>query len=145
MRHVSDILRSREVTIEGIEQSASVQEAVAVFFQKKVTALVAYDGEHLVGIFTMNDLVRCCHKHPSDAGKLEIAEVMKKNPFTTTPDADLDDAMAMMVEKEFRHVPVVDDGKRAIGMLTSLDILAHQNEMLQVDREDLLSYIQGSY
>jgi signal-transduction protein with cAMP-binding, CBS, and nucleotidyltransferase domain len=52
--------------------------------------------------------------------------------------------MAVMVEREFRHVPVVDGG-RAIGMLSSLDILAHQNEMLQVDRAELVRYIQGSY
>ncbi len=49
-----------------------------------------------------------------------------------------------MVEREFRHVPVVE-GERAIGMLSSLDILAHQTEMLQVDREELLRYIRGSY
>ena len=144
MRRVSDMLRSREIAIEGIQQTASVQEAVARFLGKKISALVAYDGERLVGIFTTNDLVRCCNEHPLDVGKLKVAEVMKTNPFTTTPEADLDDVMATMVERGFRHVPVVE-GKQAIGMLTSLDILAHQNEMLQVDRNDLLRYIQGSY
>ncbi len=144
MRRVSDMLRSREVTIEDIQQTASVQEAVARFLDKKASALVTYDGERLVGIFTRNDLVRCCNEHPLDVGKLKLAEVMKTNLFTTTPDADLDDVMAIMVEREYRHVPVVEGG-RAIGMLSSLDILAHQNEMLQVDRDDLLRYIQGSY
>jgi len=144
VRRVSDMLRSREVAIEGIQQTASVQEAVARFLGKKISALVAYDGERLVGIFTTNDLVRCCNEHPLDVGKLKVAEVMKTNPFTTTPEADLDDVMAMMVERGFRHVPVVE-GKQAVGMLTSLDILAHQNEILQVDRNDLLRYIQGSY
>ncbi len=144
MRRVSDMLRSREVAIEGIQQTASVQEAVAGFLDKKISAFVVYDGERLAGIFTKNDLVRCCKEHPGDVGKLELAEVMKKDLFTTTPDEDLDDVMAVMVEREFRHVPVVE-GKRAIGMLSSLDILAHQNEMLQVDRKDLLRYIQGSY
>ena len=144
MRRVSDMLRSREVAIEGIQQTASVQEAVARFLGKKISALVAYDGERLVGIFTTNDLVRCCNEHPLDVGKLKIAEVMKTNPFTTTQEADLDDVMAMMVERGFRHVPVVE-GKQAVGMLISLDILAHQNEMLQVDRNDLLRYIQRSY
>ena len=138
------MLRSREVAIEAIQQTASVQEAVARFLGKKINALVAYDGERLVGIFTTNDLVRCCNEHPLDVGKLKVAEVMKTNPFTTTPEADLDDVMAMMVQRGFRHVPVVE-GKQAVGMLTSLDILAHQNEMLQVDRNDLLRYLPNSH
>jgi len=141
---VKDLLRSREATTEGIQQTGSVQEAVAEFLDKKISALVVYDGARLAGIFTKNDLVRCCNEHPGDVRKLEVAEVMKTNLFTTTPDADLDDVMAVMVEREFRHVPVVEE-ERAIGMLSSLDILAHQNEMLQVDREDLLRYVQGSY
>ncbi len=144
MRRVKDMLRSRRVAIQGIQQTASVQEAVAEFLDKKISALVVYDGEQLAGIFTKNDLVRCCNARPGDVGKLEVAEAMKTDLFTTTPDADLDDVMAAMVEREFRHVPVVE-GDRAIGMLSSIDILAHQNEMLQVDRKDLIRYVQGSY
>ena len=144
MRRVKDLLRSREVVVQGIPQTASVREAVAEFLDKKVSALVVYDGEQIAGIFTKNDLVRCCNERPDDVGKLMVADLMKKDLFTTTPDADLDDVMAVMVEREFRHVPVVE-GKRAIGMLSSLDILAHQNEILQVDHQDLLRYIRGSY
>ena len=69
---------------------------------------------------------------------------MKMNLYTTTPDADLDDVMEAMVKRGFRHVPVLDGG-RAVGMVTSQDILAHQNEILQVEREELVRYIQGSY
>ena len=144
MRRVKDLLRSRDVTIQSLQQAASVQEAVAGFLDKKVCAFVVYDGERLAGIFTKNDLVRCCNEHLDDVGKLKLADVMKKDLFTTTPDADLDDVMAVMVEREFRHVPVVE-GERAIGMISSLDILAHQNEILQVDRQDLVRYIRGSY
>ena len=144
MRRVSHMLRSREVKIEGIQQSASVQEAVARFLDKKTSALVTYDGERLVGIFTRNDLVRCCNEHPLDVGNLKLAEVMQTNLFTTTLEADLDDVMATMVEREYRHVPVVEGG-RAIGMLSSLDILAHQNDILQVERDELMRYVQGCY
>ena len=144
MRRVKDLLRSREVAIQGIQQTAAVQEAVVEFLDKAISSLVVYDGERLAGIFTKNDLVRCCHNHPGDVTKLEVAEVMKRDIFTTTPDADLDDVLAVMVERQFRHVPVVENG-RAIGMLSSHDILTHQNELLQVEHEELLRYVQGSY
>ena len=69
---------------------------------------------------------------------------MKRDVFTSTPDADLDEVLAAMVEREFRHVPVVENG-RAIGMLSSQDILAHQYELVQVEREELVRYIQVGY
>jgi signal-transduction protein with cAMP-binding, CBS, and nucleotidyltransferase domain len=52
--------------------------------------------------------------------------------------------MAVMVKRGFRHVPVLEGG-RAVGMVTSEDILTHQNEILQVEREELVRYVQGSY
>lgn len=144
MRRVSDLLRLREVTIEGIEHTVSIHDAVTAFSEKKIHALATYDSGQLVGIFTTDELVECCHQNPTDAGNQKIADFMKANPVTTTPESDLDDVMAMMVEKETRYVPVVEGGK-AVGMITALDILAHQHEILQVDHEDLMRYIRGSY
>lgn len=143
-RRVMDLLRTREVGLWSIQQTASVQEATAEFLDRKISALAVYDGERLAGIFTKNDLVRCCNARLGDVTKVEIADAMKTDIFTTTPDADLDDVMAVMVQRGFHHVPVLD-GERAIGMLSSQDILAHQNEMLHVDRKELLRYVQGSY
>ena len=144
MRRVASLLRSRDVAVHGIQQTDSVEDAVAWFIDKKISALAVYEGEQLTGIFTKNDLVRCCAGHPDGVHKLRVSEVMKTNPYTTVPDADLDDVMEVMVKRGFRHVPVLDGG-RAVGMVTSQDILAHQNEILQVERKQLLGYIQGSY
>jgi CBS domain-containing protein len=138
------LLRSRSVGIHGIQQTGSVVDAVASFIDKKISALAVYEGERLTGIFTKNDLVRCCARHPDGVRNLKISEVMKTNLYTTTPDADLDDLMESMVKRGFRHVPVVDGGP-AIGMVTSQDILIHQNELLQIERDELARYIQGDY
>ena len=144
MRRVASLLRKRNIDIHGIQQTASVEDAVTSFIDKKISALVVYEGEQLAGIFTKNDLVRCCARFPDGIRELPVSEVMKTNLYTTTPDADLDDVMAVMVKRGFRHVPVLEGG-RAVGMVTSEDILTHQNEILQVEREELVRYVQGSY
>jgi CBS domain-containing protein len=138
------MLRSREVVTHAIQQTATVQEAVADFLDNKISSLVVYDRERLAGIFTKNDLVRCCHRHLGDVSTLKVAEAMKTDLYVTQPDADVDEVIAVMVEREFRHVPVVENG-RVIGMLSSQDILTHKNDLLQVEREELMRYIQGSY
>ena len=144
MRRVKDLLRSREATVHGIQQTGSVHEAVVEFLDKKISSLAVYDGERLAGIFTKNDLVRCCHRQLGDLSKLKVGEAMKRDVFTSTPDADLDEVLAVMVEGEFRHVPVVENG-RAIGMLTSQDILVHQHELVQVEREEIIRYVRDGY
>ena len=144
MRRVMSLLRSRGVAIHGIQQAESVKNAVDSFLHKGIGALAVYDGEQLTGIFTKNDLVRCCAEFPDGIRELPVSEVMKTNLYTTTPDADLDDVMEVMVKRGFRHVPVLEGG-RAVGMVTSEDILTHQNEMLQGEREELVRYVQGSY
>jgi CBS domain-containing protein len=138
------LLRSRGVAIHGIQQEGSLKNAVDSFLDKGIGALAVYDGEQLTGIFTKNDLVRCCARFPDGFRELPVSEVMKTNLYTTTPDADLDDVMEVTVKRGFRHVPVLEGG-RAVGMVTSEDILTHQNEILQVEREELVRYVQGSY
>jgi len=51
-----------------------------------------------------------------------VAEAMRRRPITIDPDAPLGTALAVMVERSVRHLPVVDDDGRLIGMLTDRDI-----------------------
>ena len=106
-------------------------------------ALVVDDGKKLVGIFTKNDLVRCVGDHPDGIRGIKVGDYMQTNVYTTTVDANLDDVMEVMVEKGFRHVPVLE-GDEVVGMVTSIDTLLHQKSHLGSERDELLRYIQGN-
>ena len=143
MKRIKD-LKTRGVGTHGIQREASVADAVREFLEKDVSALVVYDGEKMVGIFTKNDLVRCCSCDPDGIRGLKVRDHMKTGVFTTTVDADLDDVMKVMTDKGFRHVPVLE-GNRVVGMVTSIDILVHQRTHFGEQTDELLRYIQGSY
>ena len=130
--------------IHGVSQDSSVLDAASEFIDKQISALAVYQGDDFVGIFTKNDLVRCCVDRPEGLAGIALSEVMKTDLYTTTPDSDVDDVMEQMVRRGFRHVPVLENG-RAVGMITAQDILSHQNEILEVERKELRRYIQGSY
>jgi acetoin utilization protein AcuB len=51
-----------------------------------------------------------------------VAEAMRRRPLTIDPEAPLGTALATMVERGVRHLPVVDDNDRLIGMLTDRDV-----------------------
>ena len=143
MKRIKD-LKTRGVGTHGIQREASVEDAVREFLEKDISALVVYDGGKMVGIFTKNDLVRCCSCHPNEVRGLKVGDYMETGVFTTTVDADLDDVMKVMMDKGFRHVPVLE-GNRVVGMVTSIDILVHQRAHFGEQRDELLRYIQGSY
>ena len=51
-----------------------------------------------------------------------VGEVMRRRPITIDPDAPLGTALAVMAERGVRHLPVVTDDGRLIGMLTDRDV-----------------------
>jgi acetoin utilization protein AcuB len=51
-----------------------------------------------------------------------VRDVMAKRPITIDPEAPLATAIAVMREKEIRHLPVVDDGGRLVGIITDRDL-----------------------
>jgi CBS domain-containing protein len=67
------------------------------------------------------------HEAKRDAARRDLAgstvrDAMTRNPTTIDPDAALETAAAVMSEREIRHLPVVDDGGRLVGMLSDRDV-----------------------
>ena len=56
---------------------------------------------------------------------LAVKEVMTEDPVTTTPDASLADAGRLMLERQIGCLPVTDDDKRFIGLVTETDLLRY--------------------
>ncbi len=143
MKRIKD-LRTRGVGTYGVPRKATVLEAVREFVERDVSALVVYEGEKLAGIFTKNDLVRCCALHPDGIRDLKVEDFMKKQVFTASVHSNLEQVIDVMVKKGFRHVPVLD-GETVVGMVTPIDILIHQKGHLAGEHEELIRYIRGLY
>jgi CBS domain-containing protein len=72
--------------------------------------LVVDRQEHLSGIFTGRDAVRLLAK-AKDAGGAHLAKAMTRHPVTIAPKSLAIDALRAMSEGNFRHVPVIENGK----------------------------------
>lgn len=87
-------------------------------------ALVSYENV-LVGIFTERDVLR---KLTADYDNLKAAPVrdfMTPAPEALEADTSLTFALNKMSVGGFRHVPVVDDDQRPLGVVSVKDVLAH--------------------
>jgi len=94
--------------------------------------VVDKDG-HLIGIVSLGD-VRSAEPSPATSlsvwelnyllSTLTIAKIMTHNPFAIGPDATLAEAARMMLEHRVSGLPVVDETRHVIGIITESDIFA---------------------
>jgi CBS domain-containing protein len=144
MNRVRELIRTEGHAVHSVGKDTTLVEAARLFLKEEVSSLLVYDGPELAGIFTKNDLSRRCVERSGDLRNVTVEEGLTKDLFTTTPDADLNEVFAEMVQRGFRHVPVMEDG-RGVGMLTPIDILVYQKDAAYFENEALVKYIQGSY
>jgi len=144
MERVSDLIRLKGHGVYGIAKDASMREAAQAFLDKDVSALVVFSGDDVVGVFTKNDLLRQYLKRTDDFESKTVGQCATTDFFSTTPDAKLDGLFAEMMRRGVRYVPVFE-GRRPIGMITSLDILVHQKSSVEFENEQLMRYIHGRH
>jgi len=101
-------LQHRPITMS---EAASVTEACAEMRAHRAgSVLVTGNAGRLVGIFTGRDAVCRVLAQRRDPSSTRLAEVMTRDPKTMLPDQTAFDALRMMTEGGFRHVPMVKNG-----------------------------------
>jgi len=100
----------------------SVAAAARLMKQHRIGAILVTQKGKLTGIFTERDALFRVIAEGRDPEKTPVSEVMTSNPRTIEPDRPFGHALHLMYEGEFRHVPVVENG-RPLGMVSARDAL----------------------
>ena len=100
----------------------TVAEAARLMKLHRIGAILIVDGGKLAGIFTERDALFRVLAEGRDPAATHVADVMTSNPSTIEPDRPFGHALLLMYEGEFRHVPVVENG-RPLGMVSARDAL----------------------
>ena len=79
-------------------------------------------NDRLVGMVTDRDIICRGLADSSNPSKLTAENVMTKGIVYCKAEEDLEDALHIMEEKQIRRLPVIDDNKRMVGMLSLGDI-----------------------
>jgi len=92
-------------------------------------AIVLAEEDDLVGVFTERDLLRCVSEGVDPA--VPVADRMTRHVLTASPSTELAEAMALMVDGHFRHLPVVNDEGHVIGLASMRDLMAYTSLRLR--------------
>jgi CBS domain-containing protein len=111
-------LMTRDVLAVAPEDT--IGEAAERMVERGVGSAIVSDFGEIVGILTERDLLRAvaARTHSSDA---RVRQWMTPDPVTAAPDTTAQEAGRLMLERGFRHLPVVEDG-RAVGVVSIRDV-----------------------
>jgi CBS domain-containing protein len=133
MRRLSDIVCNQNPLT--MPATATVQAACRQMAARRAgSVLITDDQGALIGIFTGRDAVARVLAVGKDGARTSLAEVMTSRPITMTPESSAIDALRLMWDGGFRHVPLVH-GKKLVGVVSRGDFKCDENERLEEERE----------
>lgn len=106
-----------------------IADAAALMARRRIRRLPVMDGAALVGIVSATDILRA---NPPDvnpistastapAAQLNVEEIMRRNPITTSPDEPIEEVARLMGAQKIGALPVLRED-RLVGMITESDI-----------------------
>jgi CBS domain-containing protein len=111
----------------SLPPGASVHEAACVMTRAHCGSVLVVDaGARLLGIVTERDLMTRVVAKALDPAKTTLAGVMTPNPRCIGPDTKVADAVLIMIERGFRHLPVVAEGGTILGVFSVRDALPRE-------------------
>jgi CBS domain-containing protein len=123
-----------------IGREATAFEAARKMNEHHIGALVVTkDGAgEVVGIFTERDLLKRVVAESRRPEETRVGEVMTEDVIVCTPDTPVDGIRQTMREKHIRHMPVVDERGRVIGMISIGDLNLAETKVLT----ETISYLE---
>lgn len=139
---VPDVVRDQKITL--LPPTATVMDAVRLMAIKHVGAVVIGLDGRAEGIFTERDLLMRVVARGLDPDGTPVTRVMTADPETVRPDQPAIDALNRMHERGFRHLPVVGEDGRVIGIVSIRDLNAFVRRQLEEELQERDAFIHDT-
>jgi CBS domain-containing protein len=126
-RIIPDVIREQKVAYVGGQ--ATVRYAAKLMRKNNVGAVLIIEDKALKGILTVNDITYRVVAKGRDPDKTCAKEVMTRDPDTVCPDSTAIDALRLMQDGGYRHLPVVD-GERVLCVVSRRDFFGVEKARL---------------
>ena len=135
-------LCDREIAAVGLE--ATVADAIHKMLDHHVGAVAVVDGDFRVaGMFTERDVLRKMSLTHLDPRSTSIRELMTTPVEMASRQTGAGEALGIMLERHFRHLPVADDNGKLLGILSIRNLLEWRVDDLSLELESLEQYVSN--
>jgi CBS domain-containing protein len=130
---IPSVIHDQKIIHLGAE--ATARQAALLMREQNVGAVLIMDDDELKGILTVNDMTYRVVGEGRDPNQTVLREIMTAEPDSVSSDTTAIDALRLMQDGGYRHLPIVDEGE-VLGIVSRRDF--HGVEKARLDDETAL-------
>ena len=144
MKKIADILDRKGRNVWSVRPEDTVFASLKMMSDKGIGGVVVMDGDELLGIVTERDYARRVILEGKASRTSTVADIMTRKVRWVSEDETVDECMALMINHQLRHLPVITDGK-VVGVVSIRDLVTEVVNEQKVLIDHLQSYITRGY
>ena len=142
MTKLKMLLKDKGHDIWSVGPDDTVLDAIKMLAEKDIGALIVIKDDRPVGIFSERDYARNVYLKGKSSLDTAVRDVMVTPVICVKPDQSVNECMALMTEKRFRHLPVMN-GDELVGMVSIGDLVKSVIAEQQFTIEQMEQYIHS--
>ena len=142
---VRDILQNKGGEVWTTAPGDTVYEAIGLMGEKNIGALVAVENGEVIGVLSERDYSRKVVLQGRTSRDTLVGDILTRPAVTVRRKDSIEKCMQLMTANRIRHLPVVTEDNRPIGLISMGDLV---NWVMQSQRHTILQlqgYISGEY
>jgi len=138
---MGEVWRKASAPVITVPAHATVEEAVRTMVKHRIGAVAVLEGSRMVGIFSERDVMEKVVLGRLDAATTLVASVMTWPVVSVKAQSDESEVVEEMVQRHIRHMPVLDENERLVGMLSFRHVMQDRIDDLKHEVYALEAYL----
>jgi CBS domain-containing protein len=141
---IAAILKHKGHNVTKVVPTTTVTEVVQELTGRRIGAVLVIDAaDQLLGIVSERDIVASLATNGAGTLAMTAGQLMTRTLQTASPSTTVVEAMTMMTEGRFRHLPVLDHGE-LVGIISIGDVVKARIMQQEYEVDTLKAYVAGS-
>ena len=141
MKTLKQLIENNPRKLASVTPDQTVYRALEMMAEHDVGALLVLEGRYLRGVFSERDYARKVFLRGKSSEHTTVSEVMSGRVAYVTLDQTVEECLAIMTEKHFRHLPVLSDSHNVVGIISIGDLIKEMISQQQFIIKQLEHYI----
>jgi CBS domain-containing protein len=142
---VRDILEQKGKEVYRVPPDATVFDALGIMAAKDVGALPVLEEGCLKGIVSERDYRNKVALHGRTSKDTLVKDIMSEEVIWVSPDDTVDHCMSIMTHQRIRHLPVLDEKHKVLGIVSIGDVVKSKLNEQHEEIVNLKRYIYSDY
>jgi CBS domain-containing protein len=143
MQTIQSFLSIHQREVYSVTPNQTVWEALQVMAQHNIGAVLVVNNDKMVGIFSERDYARRVELKGLLTKETLVGQIMTSKLITIHPSRKMDECMQIMTENRVRHLPVMDEQEKILGLVSIGDVVSEMIHEQRLLIDQLRQYIAG--